>query len=434
MRPMLTLTVKDLLLLWRDKGAIFWVIAFPLAFGLLFGAIMGGQMGRRAKMSLAFVDEDQSAASKALAAKLANHASVRLVETRAEGEPFDRAAATQGVRRGDLTAYLLLQPGFGESLRSFGQDGKKLELGIDPSRQAEAGFLQGILMEAAFSILADQFTNPEEMRKWLKVGQKEVEQARDLTAAQKKTLLEFFTMLDGFVPKLNDAKIAGEGGPFDGGPFTSLKLNVVPVTFDRSEPRSAFEISFPSSILWAVLGCMMTFTMSIVIEQKQGTLLRLRVAPLGKMHILGGKGLACFLACVGSAGLLLVLGVIGLGVRVSSWPLLLAGIAAMAVCFSGLMMLLSVLGRTEQAVGGSASAIMMAMAMLGGAMIPLIAMPDWMLTVSHVSPVKWGILALEGAIWRGFDLTEMLLPCGILLAVGVVSFVLGVRVLARRAF
>jgi len=429
MRSMLTLTLKDLVLLWRDKTAVFWVIVFPLAFGLFFGAIMGGQMGRRAKMGVAFVDEDQSAASKTLADKLAQHASVRLVRAQANGEPIDRDGAAQSVRRGDLTAYLLLHPGFGESLRSFGQDGKKIELGIDPSRQAEAGFLQGIMMEATFSILAEQFTNPEEMRKWLHLGRKEVEQARDLPADQKQTLLDFFAMLDVFVPKLASAKI-----PSDGGPFAGLRLNVVPVTFDRAEPRSAFEISFPSSILWAVLSCMMTFTLSIVIEQKQGTLLRLRVAPLSKMHILGGKGLACFVSCTGSAAILLVVGVTCLGVRVSHWGYLLAGIAAMAVCFSGLMMLLSVLGRTEQAVGGSGSAIMMAMAMLGGGMIPLIAMPDWMLTVSHISPVKWGILALEGAIWRGFNFTEMLLPCGILLAVGFLSFTLGVRILARRAF
>src|SRR5204862_6393025 len=107
--------------------------------------------------------------------------------------------------------------------------------------------------------------------------------------------------------------------PSEAGPFGALKLNVVPVTYE-SKPRSAFEITFPCSILLAVLGCMMTFTMSIVIEQKQGTLLRLRVAPLSKMHILGGKGLACFLSCVGTASLLLLVGVTCLGVRVSSWP------------------------------------------------------------------------------------------------------------------
>lgn len=429
MRPMLILTLKDLLLLWRNKAALFWVIAFPLAFGLVYGAILSGHFGPRAKMGIAFVDEDNSAVSKALAQKLSDHASVHLAPTQAAGRPHDRESATQSVLRSDRTAYVLIHPGFGESLRSFGHGGTKIELGIDPSRQAEAGFLQFIMTEAMFSILTNQFTDPKEMRKWLKVGRKEVEQARELPEAQKAILLEFFAMLDGFVPKLLDAKV-----PTEGGPFAALKLNVVPVTFDRSKPRSAFEITFPCSILWAVLGCMMTFTMSIVIEQKQGTLLRLHIAPLGKMHILGGKGLACFLSCAGTACMLLVLGVTCLGVRVSSWPYLVTSIAAMSVCFSGLMMLLAVLGRTEQAVGGSAMAIMLVIATVGGGLIPLIGMPDWMLTMSHFSPAKWGVLALEGAIWRGFDLAEMLLPCGILLSVGVLSFGLGARILSRRAF
>src|SRR6185295_9101512 len=187
MRPMLTLTLKDLLLLWRNKTALFWVIAFPLAFGLFYGAIISRSFGAP-KMSIAVVDEDKSAVSNALAEKLSAHANVRLVQTQADGQPYDRDSAAQSVRRGDLTAYLLLHPGFGESLRPFGQDGTKIELGIDPSRQAAAGFLQGIMMEAMFSILGQQVSDPEELRKWLKIGQKEIEQARDLPEAQKKIL------------------------------------------------------------------------------------------------------------------------------------------------------------------------------------------------------------------------------------------------------
>ena len=119
MRPMLTLTVKDLLLLWRNKAALFWVIAFPLAFGLFYGAIISRNF-EPAKMSIAFVDEDKSAVSNALAQKLSAHANVRLVQTQADGQPHDRDSATQSVRSGDLTAYLLLHPGFGKSLSVTG--------------------------------------------------------------------------------------------------------------------------------------------------------------------------------------------------------------------------------------------------------------------------------------------------------------------------
>ena len=83
------------------------------------------------------------------------------------------------------------------------------------------------------------------------------------------------------------------------------------------------------------------------------------------------------------------------------------------------------LGKTERSAAGIGWAVLIVMAMIGGGMIPLFVMPAWMQTMSHASPVKWSILAMEGAIWRNFSLAELALPCGILLAVGVVCFAIG---------
>ena len=91
------------------------------------------------------------------------------------------------------------------------------------------------------------------------------------------------------------------------------------------------------------------------------------------------------------------------------------------------MMLVSTLGKTEQAASGAAWAIMMPLSMLGGGMVPQIAMPAWMSTAGNISPVKWAIRAIEGALWRDFTLTEMLLPCGILLVFGYICFAIGTR-------
>ena len=88
-------------------------------------------------------------------------------------------------------------------------------------------------------------------------------------------------------------------------------------------------------------------------------------------------------------------------------------------------MFLSVLGKTEQAAGGIGWGVLLMFAMLGGGMIPLFFMPPWLKTLSHVSPVKWAILAMEGAIWREFTLSEMILPCGILIGAGIVFFAIG---------
>jgi ABC-2 type transport system permease protein len=97
--------------------------------------------------------------------------------------------------------------------------------------------------------------------------------------------------------------------------------------------------------------------------------------------------------------------------------------------FVGIMMFLAALGKTERGMASLGWGVMMVFAMFGGAMIPLFAMPGWMKSVSDFSPVKWAILSFEGATWRGFSYTELLLPCGIMLVLGIVLFIAGSRML-----
>jgi ABC-2 type transport system permease protein len=96
------------------------------------------------------------------------------------------------------------------------------------------------------------------------------------------------------------------------------------------------------------------------------------------------------------------------------------------------MMFICTLGRTEQSVGAAGWAIFMISGMLGGAMMPLAYMPSWLRSFNGISPVKWGIFALEGAVWRKFTPAEILTPCLILLAIGTVAFFLGVAMLRRQ--
>ena len=96
-------------------------------------------------------------------------------------------------------------------------------------------------------------------------------------------------------------------------------------------------------------------------------------------------------------------------------------------------MLMSVIGKTEESVSGAAWGANMLMAMFGGGMIPLLFMPGFMRTLSNFSPVKWSILALEGSIWRGFTPSEMLLPCGVLVAVGAICLSIGTTILSRAS-
>ena len=58
-------------------------------------------------------------------------------------------------------------------------------------------------------------------------------------------------------------------------------------------------------------------------------------------------------------------------------------------------------------------------------------MPGFIKTFSNLSPVKWSIQALEGAIWREFTLAEMAFPCVVLVGIGAVGLVTGTLMLKR---
>ena len=110
---------------------------------------------------------------------------------------------------------------------------------------------------------------------------------------------------------------------------------------------------------------------------------------------------------------------------------LLVSLAASCLCFVGITMMVSAMGRTEEAVGGASWGILLVMSMIGGGMLPLMFMPSWLKTLSNFSPVKWGILSIEGGIWRGLTYSEIVLPVGVLLGIGTLCFVIGVTLLNR---
>jgi ABC-2 type transport system permease protein len=151
------------------------------------------------------------------------------------------------------------------------------------------------------------------------------------------------------------------------------------------------------------------------------------MSPAPSWALLAGKGLACYLAILIVETALAIIGAAFFGVRPASPGLLVLAMLVVPIGFVGLMMLVASLGRTEEAASGAGWALMMPMSMLGGGMIPLAVMPAWILPFSYASPVRWAIISFEGAIWRGFSLAEMALPCAILVGIGAVAFAIGAR-------
>lgn len=414
MRPILAIAAKDLRVLPRVRLAFFFAVIWPIAVAVMFGfAFGGGDGGGSSVIRVAVVDEDGTGPSRAFVQRLADSGHFALA-------PMARAEAETAVRRGQQAAMIVIEPGFGtRSERMFYGEPREVAIGADPARKAEAGMIEGLLMQAAAADMQAVLSDPAASGAMV---DRALNSLGPGTGAPSE-LRHFLTELKGFVGSSATRTPDGSGGM----QWQPLKVTAVPVTRERRGPANAFQITFPQGVLWGLIGCAMSFGLGLVSERTRGTFLRLAMSPLTRSQILGGKALACFVAMIAVQVLLYTLGYLVFDVRPSSWPLLALASLSATVAFCGFMMLVATFGTTEQAASGAAWAIMMPLAMVGGGMIPQFIMPAWMATLGNISPVKWAILAIEGAIWRDFTLGEMLLPCAILVAVGVLSFVLGTR-------
>jgi ABC-type Na+ efflux pump permease subunit len=157
-----------------------------------------------------------------------------------------------------------------------------------------------------------------------------------------------------------------------------------------------FQILVPSYAVTFAFFLVLTVGWLFVAERRQGTLVRLRAAPLTRGQLLMGK----FLPALGVSlfqGLFLMAGgwlVFGL-----SWgpsPLwLLAVVAATSFAATGLAMLVASLAKTETQVAVYGTLLVLVLALVSGSLMPRDLMPESVRRLSHITPHAWALDAYQ---------------------------------------
>lgn len=411
-----TLAVKDLRILLRDKAGFFFTFFYPVLIAVFMGVIFSGGGGdsgsHKNALSVYVVDQDSTDISRKFVETLAQSEDLQLT-------PIGLEQAQEDVRLGKKAAYILIKNGYGETRKNlFTSEAPVVEIGIDPSRRAEANLLTGLLLQYGARDMQRIFTDRDLMRKQVQSSLKK------LPVEESSTLTEFLSSLDRYLSDTTSSVSEGHG---EWRGFEPLKVEEKEIIRQRIGPPSSFAVTFPQGVMWGMIACVTTFAVSLVTERNKGTLTRLLTAPLRSYQVLGSKALACFITTILVSIILMLVGILIFGIKVASYFKLTLGLVIAAGSFVGVMMLLSVLGKTERAASGIGWAVLLVFAMIGGGMLPLFFMPDWLKALSSISPIKWGILALEGAIWRDFSFGELLQPYLVLSGFGLVSFFIGVR-------
>jgi ABC-2 type transport system permease protein len=168
----------------------------------------------------------------------------------------------------------------------------------------------------------------------------------------------------------------------------------------------------------------------LVQTRQYGVLKRMLSTPVSSTSILAGETLGRFLIAAVQGIFIVVAAALLFGV---DWgdPLGAGAVLALFALVStgAAMMFGSVLANEQQA--GALVPFGLALAALGGCMVPLEVFPDTMRTIAHVTPHAWANEAFEKLTQHGAALGDVLPQLGVLAAFAVVFLAAGSLLLRR---
>jgi ABC-2 type transport system permease protein len=315
-------------------------------------------------------------------------------------------------------------------------------LWYDPSAVAEADIATGLIMQVTMQEVGRSFSDPSTLTK--SFGSLESLVALDpngspellafLRAGVKWTSAEEATDSKGQkspadTPEPPNDKAAGnatENSPGFSPPLTLKKEAIV--ASNRPQKYNSYAHNFAGMLCMFMLFWALDAAKELVIERDRGVEARVRLTPCPMGIVLLARAASTTLV-----GLLIALTVYGaamglFGVEVhGSWLGFILVVLSTAVSAAGFAILLAGLGDSERQIQNIGTFFVLISSFVGGAWFPSFLMPDWMQTIGYALPTFWATDGLAAMTWRGLPLSHVFLPCGVLLAMGGLATMIGIR-------
>ena len=365
----------------RDPVNLFFLFVFPVVLILLLGASFGGS--DIPKVGLIAADEGRFADE--IVAALRSDASLK-VEMR-----DDRAAMLADVERGALEAAVIVPPGYTSAIGS----GRSTAVTF----VAKPGDFSAAIRSTVDAAVDRQAARVRAARVAEEIGgdfQDSYATARRVEAA--------FPGTDVAVTTAGRSGDVTSEGRFDTGASTQLVL-----------------FTFVNSLAGSV---------ALVQSRNYGVLRRMLAAPLSSRTILMGQTLGRFLVALMQGIFIIVAAGVLFGVNWGDPAGSMAVVALFALVSTGAAMLFGSVLKNEQQAGALVP-FGLALAALGGSMVPLEVFPDTMRTIARVTPHAWANDAFEQLIAHDVGIADIAPELAVLGGFAAVSLLVGSLLLRR---
>ena len=407
---------KELLLLLRDRSALLVLFVMPAVLVLVLTLVQENALKTigEGQTQILFLNYDQGEIGRKIEQSLSEAKGVILVND-LNGVIPDEETAIAAVAQGAFQLCLIVPKGMTDKIKARAQASARRALSLETDQQAITA-PAGELTAYFDPTVLGGFRSAVKHLMQLMVLNIEVEQKISaltelLPVKMQKQLEATLGPMASKVPIENNSLQL----TWDQEPLMVLQDQ----TASRSDfirPANSTQQNVPAWSLFGVFFIVLPMAGSFIKERLCGVQQRMLSLPVSYLILLSGKIGAYILICAAQFGLILCIGkwilpLLGSSAfEVGSTPGAVALVAASAVlAATGYGILLgTVINSYEQAAMFGPISIVVAAA-IGGIMVPVYAMPEFMRSISVLSPLAWGQNAFQALFVRGGGL-ETIVP------------------------
>ena len=412
------ITIKDLQVLLRDRGGMVSLFLMPIMFILVMTAAQQNMytvVTDDKPLNILVVNNDEGDTAAEAIEALSGVEGINAV-TEYDDSAITREIAEALIVENSFDVAVVFPVNFSEQVMAAAEDVETESAVIDfiadpatsyqflaPIRGALEGFIREqaayaqmpIRLQSGFDSLAEEIP---------------VEQA-PFVAGLGELFVEAITS--------EEADIQGNLG-------VKFKQSA-PAAYKKDTIPTSSEQNVPGYTIFGVFFIIQVLATSILREKQDGTFRRLLIAPLNQSTLLLGKLLPYYLINLVQVASMFAIGHFIFGMSLGNSPAAMIVITlAVSAAATAMGLLVATLGKTPEQIGGLSTMLALTLAAVGGMMVPVFTMPEFMQTVSKISPHNWALSAYQDLIVRGLGLADIWLEAAVLAGFALVFFAFAV--------
>ncbi|MGW8225339.1 MAG: ABC transporter permease [Anaerolineales bacterium] len=403
----LSIAIKDLQILFKDRGEVIQLFLLPLLFIIVFSGALGALGGEEEAtlLPLPVVDLDGGEAAKSLRTGLDEAGGLKT-------ELYEQSKAQELLNNNEIDRMLVIP----EDFTSGQEQGKQVELTLISHPNAD------IQETEAVRLVIVGVVNELSLESQILAS---LRQMGDMQANAPEEYQVFTT----------DRVLAQARSQFESSqarPLIEVK-ETVPAKEGEREIVETLGLAAVSGIaVLFVFGTAQVTARSIYDEKKIGSFRRLLAAPMSKAALLSGKMLPNIVVGMIQFTVIFAFGVFGLkwlglsAPTLGNEPLSVVIVCLIiCLCSTAFGILVAAIARTENQIGGLTSLLVWGLGILGGAFIPIAFLDQFLGPVVKIIPQYWANRALSSLMLRGAGLTDITTEIAVLLGFTALFFLFG---------